>query len=160
MISDNHLKIIRFCSLTFVLFLLFTASPRVTLAAEPENCTIDNIQASACKDRALIPTSNICGNPRECITWFVNVLFLIAVVISFLFIVWAGIDYITAGGADPGPARTKLTNAVVGLVIVIIAWALSNFVLKFFHVNTEIPVGTSTQNSTGGGSNTGGNNTR
>lgn len=107
-------------------------------------CTVDNLQDPECKGKSLLPTSNICNTASECITWFVNAIFLIAVVLSFIYLVWGGIDYIMAGG-DSGSAdkaRTKLTNAVIGLVVVIVAWAISNFILKFFGVQTQVPLKT------------------
>lgn len=110
----------------------------------PGDCSIDNLQNTACKDKILIPTSNICLDTRSCITWFVNVLFLIAVTLAFIYLVWAGIDYILAGGGDPKAAQTKMTNAVVGMVIVIVSWAVSNLILKMFGSPTQVPVNTGT----------------
>lgn len=118
----------------------------VVIAPTPAlaECTIDNLQDPECKGRSLLPTSNICNTASECITWFVNAIFLIAVVLSFIYLVWGGIDYIMAGGesAKAEGARTKLTNAVIGLVVVIVAWAISNFILKFFGVQTSVPLNT------------------
>lgn len=131
-----------------MLIVAAVAQPRNAYAqATGTDCTIDNLQSEDCKTKSLIPTSNICNSPTSCITWFVNVIFLIAVLLSFVYLVWGGIDYIMAGGdsAAAGAARTKLTNAVVGLVVVIVAWAISNFVLKFFGVKTEIPLNQGTQ---------------
>lgn len=119
----------------------FLALAKISFAQEGEKCTINNLTASACKDKVLIPTTNICSNTQDCITWFVNVIFLIAMTLAFVYLLWAGIDYILAGGEDPKAAQTKMTNAVIGLIIVIVSWAILNFIISIFGEDMpDIPV--------------------
>ena len=126
-----------------VLLMGTLAKPALSLAQGDPNCQIGNI--SGCSQKTIIPSgTDICNTATGCIIWFVNIIFLVAVLLSFVYLIWGGIDYIMAGGdtAAAGNARTKLTNAVIGLVVVILAWAISNFVLKFFGLKVE-PIPTS-----------------
>jgi hypothetical protein len=72
---------------------------------------------------------------------------LVAIIVSFALIVAAlafffmlvigGIKWITSGG-DKGKvegARSQITAALIGLVIVFAAWAILRTVENFFHVN-------------------------
>ena len=108
------------------------------LAANPE-CGFSNL--GACAGTGLIFTSNdICTDATSCITFFVNLIFLFAVLLTFVVLVWGGLDYIMSGG-DTGKvatARQKITNAIVGLIIVILAWAITNLVLGTFSQGTEL----------------------
>jgi len=55
------------------------------------------------------------------------ILFVFAAILAFVFIVIGGIQWITAGG-DPkaaGSARDRITAAVIGLVIVVAAFAIT-----------------------------------
>ncbi|MEA3304724.1 MAG: pilin [Patescibacteria group bacterium] len=47
-------------------------------------------------------------------------------IVAVLYIVYAGFQYIT--GADPEEAKKKITNAVIGLVVVIIAYSIVSYV--------------------------------
>ncbi len=55
----------------------------------------------------------------------------------FIYLIWGGIEWITAGG-DKGKtesARQKLTNAIIGLAIVAAAFAISAVLGQFFGIN-------------------------
>lgn len=91
---------------------------------------------------------------------FVNIVAnLIKVVLSVLgvvlvaLIIYAGVKWMTAGG-DPkavGEAKTTLTNAVIGLVIIVSAWAITVFVtdaLKNAEAGTTTSSSGSSDNST------------
>lgn len=98
-----------------------------------KNCSIGDLSGCA-EANLIIPTGVVCNSAGECVTWFVNVVFILATLASFLYLVYGGILYITAGG-DEGKvtaARSTITNAVIGLIIVIVSWAISNFILNFF----------------------------
>lgn len=114
------------------LFLVSGLFNQVNVAAQ---CSFSNM--SGCSKNLIINKNAVCHDTQSCIIWFVNILFLIAVLFSFVFLVWGGLDYIMAGGdtAKAGAARLKLTNAVIGLVVVIVAWAVSTFVFNFFAQN-------------------------
>jgi len=65
------------------------------------------------------------------------ILFFFAAVLAFIFIVIGGIQWITAGGDKMAAqsARDRITAAVVGLVIVVAAFALSLIVLNVLGIN-------------------------
>ena len=62
------------------------------------------------------------------ITFLLGLLGLIAVV----FIIYAGFIWMTAGGNEDKVDKAKqiISSASIGLVIVLLAWAIVNFVLK------------------------------
>ncbi len=62
-----------------------------------------------------------------------NVVMLIAAVLVFAFLIFGGIQWITAGGdkTKAEEARNKITSAVIGLVIVAASYALINLIVNF-----------------------------
>ena len=62
-----------------------------------------------------------------------NVVMLIAAVLVFAFLIFGGIQWITAGGdkTKAAEARNKITSAVIGLVIVAASYALINLIVNF-----------------------------
>jgi hypothetical protein len=70
----------------------------------------------------------------------VNILAIVAGVGAVIIIIISGIQFITAGGAAPGQrsgdpnriksARATLTSALIGLVIVALAWTIVTFVIN------------------------------
>lgn len=73
-------------------------------------------------------------NIGEAINAILTFIFIIAVLLVFLYIVWGGITWITSGG-DKGKteeARNKITAAVVGLLILLASFAVLQLVLNFF----------------------------
>lgn len=68
----------------------------------------------------------------------VGVLLTAAALAAFLFLVWGGLNWVMAGG-DKGKveeARTRITNAVIGLAIVALSWAI--FLLVDFFLGLGI----------------------
>lgn len=63
--------------------------------------------------------------------------FLIAGLIVFGYLIWGGIQWITAGGdkANVEAARSRITNALVGLAIIAAAWALMQIINYLFGVD-------------------------
>jgi ABC-type Fe3+ transport system permease subunit len=67
-----------------------------------------------------------------------NIIALIAAIGAVIMIVISGFMFVTAGGASPGQrsgdpnkvkgARTTLTNALIGLIIIALAWTIVTFV--------------------------------
>lgn len=59
------------------------------------------------------------------------VIILAGIIFVILFLV-GGVQYLTAAGNEEqtGKAKRLLVDAIVGLVIVLAAWAIGNFVLK------------------------------
>jgi len=65
-----------------------------------------------------------------------TLIFIIAGVLVFVYIVWGGIQWLTSGG-DSGKAeeaRNRITAALIGLAIIAIAYALVRLISYFFGV--------------------------
>lgn len=71
----------------------------------------------------------------------VSVALMVAAIAVFAFLVWGGIQWITSGGdkAKVEEARSRITNALIGLAIVAAAWAIMNLVSYFFGVDVLGP---------------------
>lgn len=67
----------------------------------------------------------------------IRFILLVAFVLAFIMLLIGGIRWITAGGDEKGvaAARNMITAALIGLVIVLIAYALIRLVEIFFNVN-------------------------
>lgn len=66
--------------------------------------------------------SNVIGFAMN---WFLA----IAALIAFIYLVLSGIKYITAGGdaAKATEARTGIINAIIGIVVIVLAWTIIRF---------------------------------
>lgn len=55
----------------------------------------------------------------------------------FIYLIWGGIEWITAGGdkSKTESARQKITNAIIGLAIVAAAFAISVVLSNFFGIS-------------------------
>ena len=81
----------------------------------------------------------------------INLVLVLAAIIFFFLLVLGGIKWITSGG-DKGQteaARSQITAAFIGLLIVFAAWAILQIVGAFFEVNL---LGDFNINPGGGGS--------
>lgn len=65
---------------------------------------------------------------------FIRIVFVIAVILTFAFLLWGGIQWITSGGdkAKYEEARNRITAALIGLAIVALAWLIIKLVTYFF----------------------------
>lgn len=80
----------------------------------------------------LTPINNIIGVIRNAIRFVL----LVAFVLAFVFLIIGGIRWITAGGDEKavGSARGMITAALIGLVVVLVSYALIVLVETFFGV--------------------------
>lgn len=93
--------------------------------------------------------STIIGSVLQSILNFVYFFIAFAAV---LYIVWAGYKYMTAGGdtKQVGEARTAILNAVIGLAIVMSAYAITSFAFSLGNAAGGA-IGGTTQSPRGGG---------
>lgn len=79
------------------------------------------------------------GVVGKLITNVVGLLFIFAFLLTFLYLIMGGIQWITGGGdkAQLEQARNKITNALVGLVIVAAAYAIFTLVGQFFGIDIK-----------------------
>lgn len=68
-----------------------------------------------------------------------GLLFLFAFLLTFLYLIMGGIQWITGGGdkAQMETARNKITNAIVGLIIVAAAYAIFALVGRFLGLDVK-----------------------
>ena len=73
----------------------------------------------------------------EIISNLIGLVLVIAAIIFFFVLVIGGIKWILSGGdkAQTEAARNQITAALVGLVIVFAAWAITQLLEAFFDVN-------------------------
>lgn len=85
-------------------------------------------------------------NINTLVPGLLNAALVIAFAIFVFLLIFAGIQWITAGGdkAKVESAQKKLTGAIIGIIIVISAWAILGLVKNFFNLS-------STTGSGGGG---------
>jgi len=98
-------------------------------------------------------TGNVLG---QIISSVSNVIISLAAIAVLMYFLWAGYNWLTAGGDKQKveEARTRITNALIGMAIVASALALSAIVNKFFGTNVDIPgmnSGSFGSSSSGGG---------
>src|SRR3990167_4688857 len=64
----------------------------------------------------------------------IRFILIVAFVLAFIFLIIGGIRWITAGGDEKGVAgaRGMITGALIGLVIVLVAYAIIRLVETFF----------------------------
>ncbi len=73
----------------------------------------------------------------QLISNIVGLLLIFAFALTLLYLIMGGLQWITAGGdkASLETARNKITNAVVGLLIVAAAYAIFTLVGQFLGIN-------------------------
>lgn len=99
-------------------------------------------------NKSLSGTSNTNSAINNLATQIVNIVFLIAGVLAVLYLLWSGIQYITAGGnADKvKAARQGIINAVIGIIVIMAAF----FIIRLATSSR----GAFDSNGTGGGATT------
>lgn len=106
------------------------------------------------------PTQNVggFGDLGSSIQTIFNFVIVLAAVIFVILFLVGGVQYLTAAGNEEatGKAKRLLVDAIVGLVIVLAAWAVGNFILDQLGLkNVNLQGGASSgagTSGTGGGS--------
>src|SRR3989338_621441 len=77
------------------------------------------------------------NNPIEVVRGIIKFILLLAFVIAFIMLLVGGIRWIMAGGDEKSveKARNTITAALIGLVVILVAYALIRIVELFFNVN-------------------------
>lgn len=107
-----------------------TVSYAITLAMPVAAFAINSGELVPAKIR---PIDNIVSIIRAIIQFIL----VVAFVLAFIMLLIGGIRWITAGGDEKavGSARNMITAALIGLVIVLVAYALIKLVETFFGVS-------------------------
>ncbi len=99
-------------------------------------------------------TGDPSSSASTTITNIINILSIVGGIIAVVMIIIAGYKFITSGGdsSKVASARSALTYAIIGLIIIALSQVVARFVLK---TSTSTASGTSSQSSGGssGGSN-------
>ena len=76
-------------------------------------------------------------NAQTLITGVINLVLAIAILVSFFFLLYGAIKWITSGGDKEAAATAQktITAAIIGLALAFSAWAILNLVSHFFGVN-------------------------
>lgn len=107
----------------FLLFVtLFASGASAQGGVDPNKTQIDIVPS------AIGPVD---ASANDIVRFAINALIVIGVIASLLFLLWGGLRWILSGG-DKGKvdaARSTIVAAIVGLVIVILAYVIVNTVL-------------------------------
>ncbi len=118
-----------------VLAVLGTAP--VYLATAVSVYAADTKDLNPCEGATGILKQACAGSDRsigQLVGFIVTIAFVIAVLVALLFLVWGGIKWITSGGDKAGveAARNQIIAAVIGLIVVFLAFFILNLVLQLF----------------------------
>lgn len=82
--------------------------------------------------------TNMIGN-------IVNVILVVVGILAVIYLIYGGIMYVTAGGdaEKASKGRVAITNAIIGIVIIMLALAIYNFVIQ------GVQTGSGTTDATG-----------
>src|SRR6185437_1143562 len=66
----------------------------------------------------------------------ITILLILAVVLSLIFLIWGGAQWIASGGdkAKISAARGRITYAIIGLIVTLVAFFLVGFIGYLFQV--------------------------
>ena len=66
----------------------------------------------------------------------INAVIIIAGLITFIYLVWGGIEWLTSGGDKEKyeSARNRITAAIIGLVIIVAAYAVMSLIASFLGI--------------------------
>ena len=72
-------------------------------------------------------------NPLEVLVDIIEFVLLLGGIIAFLFALYGGFLYLTAGGdaARAGTGRTVIVNAVIGIIVIFLSYAIIRFFVNF-----------------------------
>jgi len=59
-----------------------------------------------------------------------NWLLVIAGALAVIYLIWAGIQYITGAGGGADAAKKQIINAVIGIIIIVLAYAMVTAVIS------------------------------
>ncbi|MFA6428553.1 MAG: hypothetical protein WCW02_03360 [Candidatus Buchananbacteria bacterium] len=99
--------------------------PQLSLAAVDFNTQLNSLATSAGYDTSsAVSLTSTIGK-------IINYLLGFLGIIALLIVIWAGFNWMTAGGNDDkiSSAKSWMVNGFIGLVIIIFAYAISTFVI-------------------------------
>jgi len=96
-----------------------------------------NISSVSAAVIEIAPPDNAPSGIGPLVSAGINAVIIIAGLLVFIYLVWGGIEWLTSGGDKEKyeSARNRITAAVIGLVIVVAAWAIMSLIGNFFGIN-------------------------
>lgn len=75
----------------------------------------------------------------DVISGLLNIIFYVVVFVAFYFLIWGAFNYIMAQGKkeDLAKARDRITWALIGLMVVLLAYFIAKFVTELLKTNTQ-----------------------
>lgn len=88
--------------------------------------------AEADKPSTIKPITEGSASLMELVTKIINVMLIIAGILVVVYLIYMGILYITANGdaTKATAARTGIVNAVIGIVVILIAYSVTGWVTR------------------------------
>lgn len=108
--------------------ILSTSSATVGLAL-----SAGSVMAATLKDVNIQPGTGFATTFGGLMNGIISFVMVIAAVLVFFYLIWGGIEWITSGG-DKGKtesARSKITSAVIGLIVIASSYAVLTLALNF-----------------------------
>ncbi|MFA5935876.1 MAG: Ig-like domain-containing protein [Patescibacteria group bacterium] len=141
----------RFTALLFLFVSLFAGA--VLFSSHPALAQVDTGLAEVGQTVNLSST-----DPRVIATNIINVALGLVAIILVTLLIYAGFVWMTAGGDDAKVAQAKkiILSAVIGLLIILSAWAIARFVIERLLQATQGPGGGTSQGGGGSGGGFGG----
>lgn len=88
-----------------------------------------------------IPSGGLSTTGQDAISLIINVLLIVAILLSLTFIIWGGIRWMTSRGKkeELEKAKTTLIYAIVGLAVAFLAFLIIGVIQYFFNVSLLVP---------------------
>lgn len=107
--------------------------------------------ALAASDIQIVTPGGFFTDMGKLISALLNFVIIIAVLLVFVYLLWGGIEWIMSG-SDKGKAesaRTKITSAIIGLIVLAASWAILTIVLNFLgYTNLQDVINKNLNNAT------------
>ncbi|MCL5439154.1 MAG: efflux RND transporter permease subunit [Patescibacteria group bacterium] len=83
-----------------------------------------------------VPTAGE-GTLQKIISNTIVILFVVSIILALIFLIWGGIQWSSSGGNKEAiqKARQKITFAIIGLVIILLAFFIIGFIGGLFGTN-------------------------
>jgi hypothetical protein len=139
------LEIIMFRKLTLFLFaVLLTGLISIPAQAQLKQGVFDQFAKETFSDTFDVKDQKFENTVASAIGGFISIAISLIGVVLLVLVVYAGFEWLTAGGNDQKVEHAKklLTNAVIGLVIALSAFIISSFVITQVNKALAPPTGT------------------
>ena len=72
----------------------------------------------------------------EMVNQIISIILIVVGVLAVVYLIYGGIQYVTAGGdaEKATKGRTTITNAIIGIILIVASWAIYSFIIRDFGV--------------------------